>query len=237
MNIHIPDGTQPVQSYDIAGEQDTYESLAREGKEQLPTEAIEDHWNVRAQRPGVQSVMSARHSLKENEEATTALRREIIDFLGENLHGKLLELGVGIGRMTALLAQKAERVTGIDFSPVMIERARQNLANFSNIDLSVGRITDLSFQEKSFDLAFESIVLLHILSPEELRATVCKLQEASTKIFLCEHTYEGPDFPISKYTILRKPEEYMELFKPYKLIKSLDHSCAGDRFTLMFFEE
>lgn len=237
MNIHTSGDMQSVRSHDVANEQDTYESIAREDKELLSQEAVESHWNIRAQRPGVQSVMSARHSLEDNEQATIALQREIATFLGESLHGTILELGVGIGRMTALLAGKATHVTGVDLSPAMLDRASQNLTAFSNIDLNVGRITDLSFKPKSFDLAFESIVLLHILNPEELHATVRKLQEASSKIFLCEHTYEGPDFPISKYSILRTLEEYEELLRPYRLTKSLEHRCAGDRFTLMLFEE
>lgn len=218
-------------------EVDTYISLGREEKEKISPETIENHWNIRAQRPGVQSVMSARHSLEENELATVELQKVTLNFLSDQISGTILELGVGIGRMTKVLAQYAKHIVGIELSPIMLERARKNLENINNVSLHQGRVTEFIVKEKSFDLVFDSIVLLHILNPKELEATIRQLQKASSTIFIVEHTYEGEDFPISKYSILRTPQEYEELFKPYKLIKSLEHSCVGDRFTLMLFRE
>lgn len=237
MNAYTPGDAKPVDTFDMAdSETDTYERLQRSDKEKLSQQDVEQHWNARAQRQGVQSVMSARHTQEENEAATSELQKAILEILGDRLHGNILELGTGIGRMTELLAKKAEHVTSIDLSPLMLERAKANLSKFDNVDLRLGRLTELAIKPKSFDLAFESIVLLHILNPEELRATARKLQETSKTILIVEHTYEGPNFGISKYSILRKPEEYEDLFKPYRLIKSLRHRCAGDCFTLMLFE-
>ncbi len=139
--------------------------------------------------------------------------------------------------MTKMLAKYAQQVVGIDISESMLERARKNIEGFSNVSLHKGRVTDLQIDPKSFDLAFESIVLLHILAPKELRATIETLKNASSTIFIVEHTFEGHDFPSSKYTILRSPEEYEKLFKPFRLVKSLEHACAGDRFTLQLFKE
>lgn len=102
---------------------------------------------------------------------------------------------------------------------------------------SVGKITEIEIPQPQFDLVFDSIVLLHILNPKELEQTASRMRELSDKILLIEHTYEGPDFPISKYSILRKPEEYAKLFKPYNLTRERTHYCAGDRFTMMLFEK
>jgi ubiquinone/menaquinone biosynthesis C-methylase UbiE len=45
-----------------------------------------------------------------------------------NLHCKsVLELGCGTGKNTALLAEIGERICAIDFSPSMIERAKDKL--------------------------------------------------------------------------------------------------------------
>jgi SAM-dependent methyltransferase len=229
---------EKVKFFDTATqERDTYDLKDRQEKEKMSDEDVKTHWDARAHRLDVQSVMSARHTLEENKNATVELQKETFDFLGNLVQDKrVFELGVGIGRMTAEIAKRAKEVVGIDLSPVMLERARQNLQDFKNIELSLGKITDTNFPPKSFDLVFESIVLLHILNPEELKKTIRKMQELSNKIFITEHTYEGPDFPISKYSILRKPEEYEELFLPYKLTKQKTHLCAGDNFTMMLFE-
>lgn len=229
----------PIDTFSIApAESDTYDlSHERSDKEAIDQKDVLIHWNTRGNREGVQAVMSARHPLSENIQATLDLQKEIFEFLEGLIEGKnIFELGVGVGRMTAELAKRAKQVTGTDFSTVMLERARTNLESLENISLNLGKITDLDLPPKTFDLIFESIVLLHILNPEELAATVRKMQELSDKIFILEHTYEGPNFPISKYSILRKPEEYAELFKPFSLVKQKTHYCAGDKFTMMLFE-
>ena len=219
------------------GETDTYDLKERKEKEAIPEEDIKKHWDTRAQRTDVQAVMSARHTLEENKEAARELQRDIFEFLKGLVEGKnVFELGVGIGRMTSELAKRAKKVTGVDISALMLERAREKLAELENAQLLLGKITDLELPPKSFDLVFESIVLLHILNPQELQSTIRKMQELSDRIFIVEHTYEGPNFPISKFSILRKPEEYEELFKPYRLVKQKTHMCAGDTFTMMLFE-
>lgn len=219
-------------------ETDTYDlTHEREQKEAIGDQDVLFHWNKRGSRKGVQAVMSARHPLTENIQATVDLQQDIFEFLEGLIEGKnVFELGVGVGRMTAELAKRAKQVTGTDFSPIMLDRARANLASLENVCLHLGKITDLELPSKTFDLLFESIVLLHILNPEELRATIQKMQELSDRIFILEHTYEGPDFPISKYSILRKPEEYEVLFQPYTLVKKKTHLCAGDKFTMILFE-
>ena len=232
-------GPPVVPAFDTAtGEKDTYDLQAREQKEAIVEEAVREHWDTRAQRPDVQSVMSARHTLEENRLATAELQREIFEFLKGYVDGKkVFELGVGIGRMTSELASLARAVVGVELSPVMLARAREQLKEFENVQLFLGKLTELDFSPHSFDLVFESIVLLHILNPDELKATIQRMQALSDTIFVVEHTYEGPNFPISKYSILRPPEEYEQLFAPYKLQKQKTHLCAGDTFTLMLFKK
>lgn len=228
-----------VKAYSISKEEsDTYDLKDRKEKESILESDIISHWNTRAKRPDVQSVMSARHTLGENVEATKILQKDIFEFLQGYIEGKnVFELGVGIGRNTKEIAKIANNVIGCDISDIMLQRARDQLLGYDNVELYLGKITELDLAENRFDLVFESIVLLHILNPEELRKTVERMKQLSDVVFLLEHTYEGPDFPISKYSILRKPEEYAELFKPYRLVKQKTHYCAGDNFTMMLFEK
>lgn len=166
------------------------------------------------------------------------MKEDIFEFLiGYVENKKVFELGFGVGRMTEEIAKKAEFVFAIDFSKKMFEKAGEKLKGYSNVELRLGKITEMELPPKSFDLVFEPIVLLHILKPENLLKTVKAMKNLSDTIFLVEHTYEGSDFPISHYSILRKPEEYAELFKPYVLLKQKIHKCAGDTFTMMLFQK
>lgn len=219
-------------------EKDTYDLKKRKEKETFSENKILEHWDTRANRYGIQGVMSARHAYKENIEATKNLQKEMLRFLKGRIENKnIFELGFGVGRMSKLLSKKAKNIVGCDISPTMLKKAMRNLRGIKNIELHLGKITSLNLESKSFDLVFDSIVLLHILNKNELKKTINKMKELSNHIFVCEHTYEGPNFPISKYSILRKPEEYKKLFRPYRLIKQKTHFCAGDRFTLMLFKK
>jgi 2-polyprenyl-3-methyl-5-hydroxy-6-metoxy-1,4-benzoquinol methylase len=197
------------------------------------------HWNkIRAARPGLQSVMSKRHTEEQNIKATIELQRDILK-LGDVRNAiqdkSVFELGVGIGRMTSWLAKYAKKVSGNDISERMINRAEKALRAFNNIELFTGKITGLNLNPKSFDLVFTCTVLGHIPNPEELKETIKTMKKISNNILIVEHIrQEG--FSPTKFTVTRTPQEYMELFKPYKLVIEKDHLCIDDKYAIMLFK-
>jgi ubiquinone/menaquinone biosynthesis C-methylase UbiE len=77
----------------------------------------------------------------------------------------VLEIGCGVGRMTRMLARIFGRVTVVDVSREMIERARVNLADAHNVTLILGDGATLSLvADQSQDFAFSFIVFQHIPS-------------------------------------------------------------------------
>ncbi len=75
------------------------------------------------------------------------------------LKGKaLLEVGSGDGRLTALLADKAEAITAIDPDKNNIEAARKNIRG---VNFLVGSGEKLDFANESFDIVFFSYSLHH----------------------------------------------------------------------------
>jgi cyclopropane fatty-acyl-phospholipid synthase-like methyltransferase len=64
---------------------------------------------------------------------------------------KILELGAGTGRATALLAQKAGRVIATELVPTMIAEARRKVGGLSHVQLLLADMRELKLQEK-FDL-------------------------------------------------------------------------------------
>lgn len=75
------------------------------------------------------------------------------------LKGKvLLEVGSGDGRLTALLADKAEAITAIDPDKNSIEAARKNI---SGVNFLVGSGEKLDFANATFDIVLFSYSLHH----------------------------------------------------------------------------
>ena len=72
-----------------------------------------------------------------------------------------LEIGCGSGEFCKLLALQSERVIGIDLSPKMIEKARENASN-SSISFINRDITECNYAKGSFD-CIVSIATMHHL--------------------------------------------------------------------------
>jgi trans-aconitate methyltransferase len=75
----------------------------------------------------------------------------------------ILDLGCGTGYLTHLIAQAGARVTGIDNSPAMIERAR---AAYPDLDFREMSATDIHF-DTPFDAVFSNAVL-HWVQEKEM---------------------------------------------------------------------
>jgi len=83
---------------------------------------------------------------------------------------RVLDVGCGIGRMTAPLGQHFAQVVGVDVSGEMIEHANTLHAGTSNVSFYVNNGSDLAqFPDNDFDLALSYSVLPH-LPPEVVNA-------------------------------------------------------------------
>ncbi len=69
----------------------------------------------------------------------------------------ILELGCGTGLILERLSMVAESAKGIDISAGMIEKAKQR-----GLDVSLGSVTELDFEDESFDLVYSFKVLAHV---------------------------------------------------------------------------
>ncbi len=77
--------------------------------------------------------------------------------------GTALDFGCGVGRLTQALAAHFSKVTGVDISPSMIERARGLNRQGDKCEFVLNDAADLKrFAESSFDFVNSSITLQHI---------------------------------------------------------------------------
>jgi ubiquinone/menaquinone biosynthesis C-methylase UbiE len=86
--------------------------------------------------------------------------------------GACVEVGCGFGRMTGLLAERFERVLGLDVSPVMLERAR-SAVTASNVEFLAVSGTSLEpVANSSADVLVCYLVLQHLPGRDPIAAYI-----------------------------------------------------------------
>ncbi len=86
----------------------------------------------------------------------------------------VLEIGIGTGRVAVKVAPHCMRLTGIDISPKTIERAKENLKDYSNISYVCSDFNDYDFDEK-FDIIYSSLTMMHFKNKEQVILKVATL--------------------------------------------------------------
>ena len=87
---------------------------------------------------------------------------DVVRLLAPQNGERILDLGCGTGHLAHLIARAGARVTGVDNSPAMIERAQ---AMYPDLDFKVMSATDLHF-ETPFDAVFSNATLHWVLDKE-----------------------------------------------------------------------
>ncbi len=110
-------------------------------------------------------------------------RKELMN----ELHGKVLEVGVGTGKNIEYYPVGID-ITGIDFSQGMLKRARQRVEKLGlQVELLQMDAQSMDFADNTFDTVFTTCVFCSVPNPvkglEEIRR-VCK---KDGKIILIEH--------------------------------------------------
>lgn len=81
---------------------------------------------------------------------------------------KVLDLCCGSGQATRFLVKLSEQVTGLDISPVSLERARRNVPQAKYVE---GLAEEIPLPDEQFDLVHTSAAL-HEMEPEQLRQII-----------------------------------------------------------------
>jgi ubiquinone/menaquinone biosynthesis C-methylase UbiE len=121
--------------------------------------------------------------------------REVAERLGvgsglglPEAHETALDFGCGVGRTARALGRRFGECVGVDISEQMVSRARQLNASEASCRFVFNTRPDLSlFGDRSFDLAYSSIVLQHMPSAEQaalyLRELVRLLRDGGLLVF------------------------------------------------------
>ncbi|WP_175615776.1 class I SAM-dependent methyltransferase [Piscibacillus halophilus] len=110
-------------------------------------------------------------------------RKELL----KGVHGHILEVGVGLGTNFKYYPQEAT-VKGIDFSPKMLERARENLDSAAaNIELFEMDVENLEFEDNSFDYIVSTCVFCSVPNPVKGFKELRRVIKPNGKIVMLEH--------------------------------------------------
>jgi SAM-dependent methyltransferase len=89
---------------------------------------------------------------------------------------ELVEIGCGVGRITRVLAWRAQRVTAVDVAPAMLELAREHNPGLGNVEWVLGDGRSLAgVPDASADGVFSHVVFQHIPDPAITLAYVAEM--------------------------------------------------------------
>jgi len=95
--------------------------------------------------------------------------KELKELIASNKPQTTLELGCGLARFSTFVAEQGIKATGVDFSPIAIEKAEKtNSTKKQKPTLLVGDVTNLDIPCGQFDLAFD-VGCFHCLDEEQQR--------------------------------------------------------------------
>jgi len=100
--------------------------------------------------------------------------------------GKTLEVGIGTGKNILYYPDGVE-LTGIDFSPKMIEIARKKAKNYDNVSLQVMDAESMNFNDDSFDTVVTSCVFCSVPDPVQGLKEIRRVCKKGGNILMLEH--------------------------------------------------
>jgi ubiquinone/menaquinone biosynthesis C-methylase UbiE len=120
----------------------------------------------------------------------------------------VLDVACGPGIISCFFARLAHHVTGIDFVPAMLDRARRYQAeqNLSNLTWQLGSSTDLPFPDATFDRVITRFSFHHFLEPASALREMKRVAKPNGLVLVCD-VVPSPETQASfnHWEILRDP--------------------------------
>lgn len=106
------------------------------------------------------------------ESQTTPPAAHLVRYAGVRAGQRVLDVACGTGVVAVTAARRGAQVTGLDLTPALLERARENGATAAvDITWQEGDVEALPFPDASFDVVCSFKVLAHV---PEIRAAVAE---------------------------------------------------------------
>ena len=108
--------------------------------------------------------------------------KRVADFLKEN--DDVLECACGTGAISQYISDKVHRLTATDFSEGMLKQARKNLNTKKNITFAQVDITNLPYNDQSFDAVVAGNVIHLLKNPENAMQELMRVCKRGGRIII-----------------------------------------------------
>lgn len=125
---------------------------------------------------------------------------------------KVLEIGIGTGRLAAKVAPLCLKLLGIDISSKTIKRAKENLSDYNNIELICANFSDYVFDE-TFDVVYSSLTMMHFKNKQQIIFKVNKLLNKNGIFCLSIDKNSNDYIDMSDYKLKIYPDNLEDITK------------------------
>lgn len=116
------------------------------------------------------------------------LLERIVDLAAPGRDESWLDAACGPGAVARALAPHVGRVHGVDATPAMVQVASREAAaaSLDNVTISLGDVTELAFDDGSFDAAVTRFSLHHIPVPGRVIGELARVVRPGGRIVICD---------------------------------------------------
>ena len=106
----------------------------------------------------------------------------------------VLELGCGTGFYSEMVIGRVKQVTATDLAPEMIEQAKRNLAQFTNVEVRIEDCYNTSFKDNVFDGVLMANLLHIVMDPLAVLMEGHRVLKDNGRIVIVDGTGYGMSF-------------------------------------------
>ena len=165
---------------------------------------------IRAAREETAQAYFARHAgewdeLRQLHSSDAQVESALVEALGDDGLGDLLDIGTGTGRIAELLSGRASKVTALDKSLEMLKLARAKLQHLpaEKVELVQGDFADLPFGEPLFDTVLLHQVLHFAQEPETVISEAARVTRAGGRIAIVDFAAHDREELLSSHAHVR----------------------------------
>jgi len=188
----------------------------------------------------VVEILARALDLRANSPRQRAMLAEFLSHIDFPANARVLEIGCGSGPVSEVLAQRqgVVEVVGVDPSPILIEKAREQRGHIKNLSFREGDGRSLPFGDAEFDVVVIHLVLCHVPEPERVLAEAFRVLRPAGTLAVFDGDYETITVNIHPYDPLGPcVESFKEAFvNDIWLARKLPSLVAATGFRITGFD-